>query len=136
MKSDKSRNSGTVAKAVKAVAVGTVVGFGICMLILLVITFMLVKIQNFPEALVVPVAISTACIGAFFGGYFSARVKKNNGLAMGAVCSLLMFVVLLLIGSAFLGDAFGIVSLLRMGVMLISGAIGGVLGVNKRRRRK
>lgn len=136
MKSDKSRNSGTVAKAVKALAVGTVVGFIICMLILLLITFILVKIQKFPETLVVPAAIFTACIGAFVGGYFSARVKKNNGLLMGAVCALVLFVLLLLIGSLFAGDMFGVVSLLRMSAMLISGAIGGVLGVNKRRRRK
>ncbi|MGN1457599.1 MAG: TIGR04086 family membrane protein [Acutalibacteraceae bacterium] len=136
MKSDKSRNSGTAVRAAKAVAVGTVVGLVICMLILLVITFMLVKIQKFPETAVVPVAIFTACIGAFVGGYFSARVKKSNGLLMGAVCALVMFVVLLLVGIAFAGDIFGVVSLLRMGVMIISGAIGGVLGVNKHRRRK
>ncbi|MDD6490213.1 MAG: TIGR04086 family membrane protein [Clostridia bacterium] len=136
MKGDKSRNSGTAVRAVKAVAVGTVVGFVICMLILLLITFMLVKIQKFPETLVVPLAIFTACIGAFSGGYFSARVKKNNGLAMGAVCALVIFVLLLLISSVFAEDIFSAVSLLRMGAMLISGAIGGVLGVNKRRRRK
>ena len=136
MKNDKSRNSGSAVKAIKAVAVGTFVGSGICMLVLLIIAFMLVKIQKFPEALVVPAAIFTACVGAFFGGYFSARIKKNAGLAMGAVCALAIFVVLLLIGSAFVGDIFSTLSLLRLSAMLISGAIGGVLGVNKRIRRK
>ena len=136
MKSDKSRNSGSPVKAVKAAAVGAAIGLGICMLILTVIAFFIVKIQSFPEAMVVPAAIFTACIGAFCGGYFSARIKKNAGLAMGAICALVIFLVLLLVGISFEGDNFSTVSLLRLGVMLISGAIGGVLGVNKRRRRK
>ncbi len=136
MKNDKSQNSGAIKKTVKAVAFGTVIGILICMLMLLIISFVFVKMQSIPEAAVVPSAIFTACAGAFAGGYFSARIKKSTGMISGVLSALTMFIVLLLTGTAYSGDGFGIISILRMVVMLISGAIGGILGVNKRKRRK
>ena len=136
MKNDKSQSNGMIGKITKAVIWGTVIGAVVCMIILLLISFIFVKMQSVPEAAITPVAIVIVCIGAFVGGYFSARIKKNMGMAVGAITAMLMFVILLLIGTACFGDNLGIVSLLRMAVMLISGAIGGILGVNKRKRRK
>lgn len=136
MKNDKSQSNGMIGKIMKAVVWGTIIGAAVCMIMLLLISFIFVKMQSVPEAAITPAALVIVCIGAFVGGYFSARIKKNMGMAVGAITAIVMFVILLLIGTACFGDNLGIVSLLRMAVMLISGAIGGILGVNKRKRRK
>lgn len=136
MKNDKSQNSGLLVKMAKAIIFGTVIGAIVCTVMLLTVSFIFVKMQSVPEIAVIPAAIFIVCTGAFVGGYFSARIKKSMGMAVGALSGLLMFVVLLLIGLLFSGDSFGLISLLRMILMIVSGAIGGVLGVNKRKRRK
>lgn len=136
MKNDKSQNDGLFAKMAKAVISGTIIGAIMCMLMLIIVSFVFVKIQSVPETAVVPAAIFIACAGAFVGGYFAARIRKSTGMAVGAISALLMFIILLLVGMLFMGDNFGVVSFLRMVLMLLSGAIGGVLGVNKRKRRK
>lgn len=136
MKKDKSQSGGLTSKMIKSIILGTVIGAAVCALMLVLVSFIFVKIQSVSEIAIVPVAIFIASASAFIGGYISARIGKSMGIILGSITSLLMFVILLLIGIGVSGDNFGIVSLLRMALMLICGAIGGILGVNKRKRRK
>lgn len=115
--------------------------FGIISGILLTLIFtafsaaVMVKMQKVMYPAIAPFAIGSICIGTFAGGYITARINKNMGMAVGAICGLLVFVIFLGAGAIF-GSELGVVSIIRGIVAVIAGALGGVLGVNKRKRRK
>ena len=71
--------------------------------------------------------------GAFLAGRRSARHGRRHGAAEGALCGFVL-VLLWLCGAALFGetpDSF----LLRIIVLPLSGAAGGILGVNTRLRK-
>lgn len=135
MKRDNTRTVIDRKRLIKAVVFGVTAGLAVSLLVLLITAAVIVKSGRVPYPALVPAAIAAACIGAFSGGYTTARINRSFGLATGAFCGVIMYPVLLALGAAF-GGSFDPLSLLRLLLMTVSGAVGGVLGVNKRRKRR
>ena len=134
MKKDNTRCGNQTKKAVISVCIGAVSGIAVSMLIILVSVVVMVKTQSMVYAAVVPITVAAVLAGSFVGGYVSARLNKSMGLLTGAVCGAAIFLIFLGIGSA-LGGNISLITLLRLGLDILSGAVGGVIGVNKKRRR-
>ena len=122
-------------RAAVASVIGAVSGIAVTLLFLLLFAFVITKSRHIQYTLIAPMAIAAACIGAFVGGYITARINKSFGMLVGTICGALILMILLAVGAAS-GELPGMLSLLRGALMLISGAIGGILGVNRRRKRK
>ncbi len=122
-------------KAVVSVIIGTLCGLAAAAVVLMIFAFITVKMQTVNDAVFLPVVIAAACIGAFCGGYISARINRNAGLVTGAASAVLIFAVILCISAA-LGAIPQAAAALRLAAMVISGAIGGILGVNKKRKKR
>ncbi len=131
----KNENRSEIKRAAKAVTVGAVSGACISMLLILVSVLAVIKMQRVPYTAVPFISAAAAGIGALFGGYICGRTGKRLGMATGAVCGVLVTGVLMLIG-LISGGAVGGATLLRVLLAIVGGALGGVAGVNKRRRRK
>jgi len=72
--------------------------------------------------------------GAFAAGLAAALTAGQRGLVIGALCGLLLFIIILLAG---LFRSSGIdlgYTAVKCAVLTVAGAVGGVLGVNRRRR--
>lgn len=73
------------------------------------------------------------CVGAISGSFLCGRYRRKRGLLEGIICGLIMYAVLSGFGIV-LGSGFqGIKSLLRL---TVSGAVGGVTGVNSKRPKR
>lgn len=90
---------------------------------------------NAPPALVSVMATVSLCIGGYFGGYLCAKKKRRNGLLQGVICGVVIFMVILVIGSVFAKAALGISAGGKLLLTMLFGAIGGVVGVNTKKRR-
>ena len=134
MKKDNTRCGNQTKKAVISVCIGAVSGIAVSMLIILVSVVVMVKTQSMVYAAVVPITVAAVLAGSFVGGYVSARLNKSMGLLTGAVCGAAIFLIFLGIGSAS-GGNISLITLLRLGLDILSCAVGGVIGVNKKRRR-
>ena len=130
MKKDNTRCGNQTKKAVISVFTGAVSGIAVSMLIILVSVVIMVKTQSMVYAAVVPITVAAVLAGSFVGGY----VSESLGLLIGAVCGAVIFLAFLGIGSMS-GGSVSMVTLLRLGLDILSGAVGGVIGVNKKRRR-
>lgn len=73
-------------------------------------------------------SVAAACIGALAAGFTAAKLNGSRGIFIGAAGGILMFTMLLVLMIA-AGGAVTYATLLRLGLMLLSGAVGGVLGV-------
>ena len=102
--------------------------------VLLLFSFVMSK-KDVPFMLLNPFSAGLLIFGSFLSGYLAARRIRERGLIVGAVCGLIVFFVLIM--GAFLNRFdVGLTALIKMIISIVSGAIGGVIGVNAKSRRK
>lgn len=74
---------------------------------------------------------SAACAsGSFTGAYLGGKYRRRKGLVRGTLCGLMMYTVFSAAGLILTGSPSGIKKLL---LLTVSGASGGVCGVNSKR---
>ena len=83
---------------------------------------------------VLPLAIAAAAVGAFLAGMVAAAMAKRRGLLLGIGCGLVLFLLILLAGFARYAGVDGGNAVVKLAVLPLAGGIGGVLGVNMRKR--
>ena len=120
-------------KIARPFLVGSGVGLAAGLVILLLASLVMMS-GVFPSSLVTPIALVTMAIAAFVGGLVSAIVSRERGLLYGAGCGLLLFLFVTVLGMAVSQELRGVMMLIKAGLAIGSGALGGVLGVNRKRR--
>lgn len=98
---------------------------------LIIFSFIFAKTSNIPQSFIIPITIGVAGIGSFLGGYISARKSKKRGMFNGIICALLLFIIMVIGSLIISNEPFTIVSIIRFMLMILTGAIGGIIGVNK-----
>ncbi|MEG1774771.1 MAG: TIGR04086 family membrane protein [Oscillospiraceae bacterium] len=118
------------APILKAVTLGLLV----TTVLLLLFAFIMSK-KDLPFALVNPLSVTSLIAGSMLAGFLSAHWLREHGMTVGALCGLILF-LLLLLASAMTKFEIGTQALMKLAIAVISGAIGGVAGVNAQKRRK
>lgn len=120
--------------------IGTVLkscGVGLLVYAVIILVFSgCFSLFNLPEIAVLPLATLAVCIGAFFSGHTAAKNKRENGLLAGLCCSVVIFAVISLFSTIFVGEGFGSLAWLKAVLVALSGGAGGIIGVNRRVKRK
>ena len=111
-------------------------GWGILIILIAVLLFsyVLTKI-DVPESVVSVVTAAALCIGAYAGGFIGAKRNRRNGLLMGLVCGGLIFIVLFLFSVFFAKSTEGLSGGAKLFMVLLFGAVGGIVGVNSKSKR-
>lgn len=118
------------AKLAKSSAVGA----GIGMLFSAAVTFIMaaiLSIGNIPAIIIPPMAVFALIFGGFCGGVASARLLSQKGLLCGAVSGTIFFLVAWSLGGLFSIGDFGPGALIKAALIILAGAFGGIIGVNK-----
>ncbi len=118
---------------VRPLLIGTAVGIVTCTLLLVIMAAVIQRV-DIPRGMTQPLAISAAAVGSLTAGLTAAMLAGRRGLLLGAVTGLVLFLLVLLAGIARYTAVDGATSLLKLAVLTGAGAVGGVLGVNRRRR--
>lgn len=130
-----SPESAGFSRWVRPVALSVLIGAVSCALVLLLMSVLLTT-RNVPQFAVDPMAIFALAVGGFVSGFCCARITRENGLAFGALCGLALTALVLLASLAIKDNGFGIPALLKAAFIMLSAMLGGVLGVNAKRRRR
>lgn len=117
--------------AVASPLLSAVAALGVAALILLVFAFLISKIDAKDFTLSVMSTIALA-VGAYVGGYISGKRRKHNGLLMGALCGVFIFLIILLLGALFSKTVESFPASAKLVVTLVCAAAGGVVGVNSK----
>ena len=131
----KSRKEDTamVKKLLRPVLIGTGVG-AICCLVVLLLLATIMATKDVPKAAITPMAVVAAAVGAFIGGIVSARIAKEKGLLFGAACGLVLYLLVMIAGFSVLKDIRGGYAFIKLAVLIVCAAIGGIVGVNAKKR--
>ena len=74
--------------------------------------------------------------GAFAAGLTAAAITGRRGLPVGAVCGLVLFLLILIAGFIRYSGVGGGYALIKLAALLVSGSLGGALGMNLRKKRR
>lgn len=75
-------------------------------------------------------SIISMAAGTYASTYFCGKFRRKHGLAEGIMCGVIIYTIIAICGAVFLGELTGIKKLL---LLTVSGAVGGVTGVNSKR---
>ncbi len=105
--------------------------------ILLTIYALLLANTAIAENTMMPVVLTITGISILIGGTISSRKMKKNGLIYGGIVGLVYVLTLYLASSvSMVGFSLSTNSFIMLGVGVITGIIGGIIGVNMSVRRK
>ncbi|MDR3179194.1 MAG: TIGR04086 family membrane protein [Oscillospiraceae bacterium] len=121
-------------KTAKPVIIGSLTGIAVCLIMLFIFAFLFVNIRIMPQPAVNSLSILSMISGVFLGSYISARISKEKGFFYGACTGIVLFFMLLLISVTIVCEPFSMLVVIKFFSLLISGILGGIVGVNKRRR--
>lgn len=127
------RTQSFFGRRIRPLLFGVAVGIVVCTLLLMLMAAVIQRV-DVPAGAALPLAVGAAAAGAFLAGLTAALVAGQRGLLMGAVSGLLLYLPMLVAGLARYSSVDGAASLLKLAVLAVAGAVGGVLGVNRRRR--
>lgn len=118
----------------KSVAIGCITAGVVCMGLLALLSLLFVKGGILPEDLTGLITVIIAGISSFIGAYMAIRISKSNGLIIGGITALILFVILIIAGMICANKTTAADTISKAAVMITSGCIGGIIGVNKKRR--
>lgn len=122
--------------ALKAVVIGASAGALLLVLFLLVISGILVAAKSLPQNLLSPIVLVACGLSSFFAGYVCVRIARMRGMLYGILTGLLLFTVVFVEGVIAVNEPLSFEALVKGLLMTLCGAVGGIIGVNKRRKRK
>ena len=126
-------NSSVAARIVRPMAIGGAIGVLLCVVLLLLAATVMASCQ-LPQSVIAPLAVVILAISTMLGGFTASRITRERGLLYGAGCGLLLFLITALAGLGVDGTVQGTMLFLKLAASLGCGAIGGIIGVNIKRR--
>ena len=136
MRGTREKTDSLLMKTIRSLSFGVIAGAVFCALLLVICAFVVVSSEHLPQPLIQPIIVVISAAGAFLCGCVSARISKERGLLYGSFSALLLFLLLYLAGFTAVGEPMTPETLTRGLIMVIAGAIGGVLVVNRRSKKK
>lgn len=123
----------------KEIAKYTAVSIGIGLLatlLLLLIMSALIIVLNISFSLYPIFAVSCLVVGAVICGFCNARLNENNGLIFGLLSSAVMYFIILIVTVILGFNSIGTQLFIKFIIVLLSGAIGGIIGVNNKKSKQ
>lgn len=83
-----------------------------------------------------PLSSVGVAIGCFFGGFIYSKLRAQKGLICGFTIAIIYFVLITIISLILSAKNISVLTLIHLIIMLLSGGIGGILGVNLNKKIK
>lgn len=126
-----SKNNSLNLRYIKPIVLGCITGVCVSLILLSLCSFLFSKNGNFPLSIVGPITTCIMAVGAFSGGYFCAKISKKDGMICGLSCGFIMFTIIFFSEIIFIGQSISTMVLVKLFSILLSSAVGGIVGVNK-----
>lgn len=123
-------------KFVRAILLSAGVMGGSCLILLALISFIVSKAGVLPDTSLPLITTAAACAAVFLGGLVAALAAKEKGLYLGLAAGALLAACIAMVSWFLTGETFTVSGIGKAAALLVSGAIGGILGANRKQRVK
>lgn len=110
-------------------AIGAGIGV-LCAAVLIFAMAAVLTVGNIPAALIMPLATAALALGGFAAGIAAAKLSKSRGMVCGIAAGVIFFLLVWASGGIIGEAAFGAVTAIKAGIMILAAALGGIIGVN------
>ncbi|MDD5953133.1 MAG: TIGR04086 family membrane protein [Oscillospiraceae bacterium] len=133
----KEKHNSSVWRWSKPLLISLLCGSAMIAVLLIAAGFVLLKVGNIQTQVTSSVAIVICAVSAVLSGWIVGRMTRKNGLILGSLTGLLLYFLLLVVSvSCGIFQLFTVSSVIRLAVMILGGALGGLLAVNRRSKIK
>lgn len=133
MVNTKEKHSESFWKVSRPILISILCGAALLALCLLAAAFVLLKMGQIHPSVTSSIAIGICAVSAILSGLVVGRITKKNGLILGGITGLLLYFLILIVSVCCgIFQFFTISTIIRLIVMIIGGALGGLISVNKR----
>lgn len=119
-------------KNIKAFLVPVFIGLFISFLFSFLLSLIFSKFSFIFPGLLSFFSLVSLIIGAFVSGFVSVNFKKHHGLLVGCFSGFLIFFVISFVGIVVFKNTFTVFSLVKLLLLILFGALGGIVSVNKK----
>ncbi len=116
---------------IKSVLIGTLCAILSQIIMLCIVSVIMLTTKKMFDGALDYVMIAVSAIGALAGGFIAAKLNKGAGLIVGLITGFALFVILTAAALINSDSSLSVLSLIRLGAMLLGGAAGGILGVRE-----
>lgn len=113
---------------------GSILGIIVSVLFMLLFSVVLL-VLNLDRAYSAPFATVSAAAGTLAASHYAAKKIGDRGYLTGLIIGLIVFVVITAL-SLILGNSLSVNTLFHFIIIVLSGIIGGIMGVNRERSKK
>lgn len=133
----KEKQSGSIWNFAKPLLISVLCGAAMIAALLAAAALVLLKVGQIGASVTSSVVIVICACSAILAGVIVGKLAKKNGLLLGGLTGLLLYFLVFVVSvSSGVFQLFTVSSVIRLSVMLIGGAFGGLLSVNKRSKAK
>ena len=119
--------------AAKPLFIGTLFSLIVSFILLVCMAFYM-SMNDIPAFASLVIVYIVIAIASLIGGIVSAKMYKCRGMMIGALCGIVYFLFVFIVGLLFSShSAFNTVGLLKFVLSLVFGTFGGIFGVNMKR---
>lgn len=94
------------------------------------------KTGKLPREALPIVTTAVACVSAFLGAFLASMLIREKGALWGLLCGGILLLCMIIVSTAMFQMTFGLSGAGKAAAVLISGSLGGILGVNRKRKVK
>ncbi len=120
---------------IKPLGIGVAVGLLLTALCMVLFAAILAAYDVF-DFLVTVFSLTALVLGAVAAGFTASKLYGKNGLLIGMVVGVVLFALILLVSLAINPQSVTIQTLIKLVVTVLCAGLGGILGVNLKRRKK
>ncbi|MGN1138004.1 MAG: TIGR04086 family membrane protein [Ruminococcus sp.] len=117
---------------IRSMVFGVVISSVTIALLLFICTFLFVISGKYPESIIEYIALVFLAVGGFVGGNAGGRIYKSNGIFVGGIIGIIMFLIIILSGLISNFASLSIFTLYKFIILIVTSALGGIVGVNKK----
>ncbi len=123
-------------KKVKAVIVSVLIMAVSSAALLALMALIISKMGSLPRGLLTILTTVAGCLAVFLGGFCSSLYAREKGILFGIGSGLLFLTCITAVSMLAFQNAFSLGSVGKIAAILLSGTLGGILGVNRKSRVK
>lgn len=94
------------------------------------------QMDSLPKAMLPMITTIVGCCSVFLGGFIGSAIRKEKGVLNGAMISLIYIGIQMAISLVWYQAVFGVAMLTKIVAFLLSGILGGIVGVNRKSKVK
>ena len=132
-----SKHDNTSKNKTKNILISSAIRASVCSVIYFVLSAVFAAVSlklDLPRDKDIIFSLISAGVTAAAAGYVTVRPVKKNGLALGAFACLPCFLIITLVSALTASKLPGVKLLVFTAVMLLFGALGGILAANQKRK--